>query len=80
MFIWIVETNILVNKCKECNPVEIIYLAIPVRERNNIGLSNERTKWLCSMVEFQDTLQSANCHAVVDESFFLEKPEIILSY
>ena len=32
------------------------------------------------MVELKDTLQSGNCYAVVDRSFFLENLEVILAY
>ena len=32
------------------------------------------------MVELKDTLQSTSCYVVVDRSFFLENPEVILAY
>ena len=44
VFTWIVEIDILVNKHKLYNLVEIIYLVILIRVRNNIGSSNGRTE------------------------------------
>ena len=41
---WIIETNILANKCKVCDLAERILVVIPERVRNNVGSSNGKTE------------------------------------
>ena len=76
----VVETNTLANKCKAYDLVERIHAVIPIRVRNNIDSSNSRTEWLYNIVDLKDILQSRNCYAVVDRSFFPENLEVISAY
>ena len=75
-----VETDILETKCKVYDVVVPRILVYPVQESNVINLFNRSIQWLYRMNESYNILLSLNYSTVVDSSFFLENPDIILAY
>ena len=75
-----VETDILGTKYKVYEIVVPRNLVYPMQESNVINLFNRSIQWLCSVNELYNVLLSLNYFTVVDSSFFLENPNIILAY